>query len=250
MTIRTTRGYPGSKGGNGVHQQIIAQIPPHDLFIEAFAGSAQVLKRMRPSPASVAIDRDPSACDALKAFIDAHSDLAGVNVICGDALVWLAKNRSFFRPRTVVYCDPPYLADVRSRPGRRYYAHEFDSPDQHEELLELLLMLTGQGVRCLVSGYRSPLYDRWLQNWRRVDYQAVTRGGPVTESLWCSFEQPRELHDYLVLGRNFRERERIKRKKGRWVRRLGEMDDLERAAVLAAIDEYRGVGAGSQISTP
>jgi DNA adenine methylase len=39
------------------------------------------------------------------------------------------------------------------------------------------------------------------------------------------------------LGDNYRERERIKRKKMRWVNRLRKMDLLERRAILAAIDE-------------
>lgn len=42
-------------------------------------------------------------------------------------------------------------------------------------------------------------------------------------------------HDYRYLGRNFRERERIKRKKQRWVPRLENMPRLERQALLSAI---------------
>ncbi len=44
-----------------------------------------------------------------------------------------------------------------------------------------------------------------------------------------------KLHDYAHLGNNFRERERIKRKKARWVKRLKKMPLLERQAILAAI---------------
>ncbi len=38
------------------------------------------------------------------------------------------------------------------------------------------------------------------------------------------------LHDYRYLGEDFRERERIKRKKQRWVNRLQTMPVLERQA--------------------
>jgi hypothetical protein len=91
----------------------------------------------------------------------------------------------------------------------------------------------------LISGYRSELYDRMLPHWRRVDYRTGTRGGGVTESLWCNFDAPAQLHDYRFLGTDFRERERLKRKKARWLAKLRRMTPVEAAAVLAAIDEWR-----------
>ena len=53
-----------------------------------------------------------------------------------------------------------------------------------------------------------------------------------------NFPPPLELHDYRYLGRNFRERERIKRKKLRWLNRLHRMDSLERHAIMMAIGEF------------
>lgn len=236
-----TNGYPGSKGGNGVWQRIIAQIPTHDLYVEAFAGSAQVFKRMRPPSAAILIDCDEDVCSKLRSTIAAKADLAGVTtVVCDTAVHWLDKNLSRLNQRTVVYCDPPYLAEVRSEPGRAYYSRELDLPAQHIALIGLLNRLGKQGVRVLLSGYRSELYDRLLRDWRRVDYRAATRGGPVTESLWCNFPEPGELHDARVAGDGFRERERIKRRVKSWLMMLRRMKPAERAAVLAAIDEYRG----------
>jgi hypothetical protein len=107
-------------------------------------------------------------------------------------------------------------------------------------LLAVLLRLTERGVACLISGYRSELYDRTPATWRRIDYQTSTRGGARVESLWCNFPEPVELHDYRWAGKNFRERERLKRKKARWLARLRGMGAIEQAAVLAAIDEWRG----------
>jgi len=246
----TTRGYPGNKGRDGVWQQIIAQIPPHDLYVEAFAGSAQVLLHKRPAASSIAVESDAAVASALASTIARRADMAGVIVVWNDAVRWLEKHRGEFKQRTVVYCDPPYLGSVRSNPRRRYYAHELSEEALHVELLAVLSRLTTQGVFCLLSGYRSELYNAQLGHWRRVDYPTMTRGGPRTESLWCNFEQPAELHDYRPLGRNFRERERIKRKKQRWVRRLAGMDALERAAVIAAIDEYRDIASPRAASGP
>jgi DNA adenine methylase len=237
-------GYPGSKGGNGVWQQIVGQIPPHDLYVEVCAGSAQVLQRMRPPAAVIAVDCDDAVCQKLRAVIAARPDLAGVStVVCDTAAHWLSENCRRLNQRTVVYCDPPYLADVRSEPGRAYYARELDLPAQHIALIGVLERLGRQGVRCLLSGYRCEVYDRLLKDWRRVDYTAATHGGPVIESLWCNFPEPAELHDPRVAGRNFRERERIRRRAKSWVKMVSEMPLAERAAVIAALDEWR---AGSQ----
>ena len=57
------------------------------------------------------------------------------------------------------------------------------------------------------------------------------------ECLWCNFPEPTELHDYRFLGRDFRERERITRKRRRWLVRLSAMPKLERAALVAALRE-------------
>jgi hypothetical protein len=174
-----------------------------------------------------------------RSLLGRNSEAAGVTVIRADAVAWLEKHRGEFNAQTVVYCDPPYLASTLRDPGRRYYGHGFGEEWLHGELLAVLSRLGPQGVSVLISGYRSGLYDRMLSTWRRVDYRTATRGGGVTESLWCNFDAPAQLHDYRFLGLNFRERERLKRKKLRWLAKLRRMTPVEAASVLAAIDEWR-----------
>jgi hypothetical protein len=53
---------------------------------------------------------------------------------------------------------------------------------------------------------------------------------------------------YRYLGEDFRERERIKRKKQRWVNRLHTMPTLERRALLNAIAESMATRAGTVTS--
>ena len=66
----------------------------------------------------------------------------------------------------------------------------------------------------------------------------MTRGGTrATEWLWFNFQPPQTLHDYRYLGRNFRERERIKRRVQRWKIRLLKLPTLERHALLTALEE-------------
>jgi hypothetical protein len=111
------------------------------------------------------------------------------------------------------------------------------SDDDH---LDLLAVLKSLPCMVMISGYWSELYERELQDWRSISYQTMTRGGfPATEWLWMNYPEPFELHDYSFLGENFRERERIKRKKARWTERLKSMPALERFAILSMLQEHQ-----------
>lgn len=155
---------------------------------------------------------------------------ATATVICGDGIRFLRDYA--WRGDEFVYCDPPYILSTR-RSGP-LYTHELSDAD-HRELVSLLLTIPA-GV--MISGYRSALYDDALSSWHRVDYQAMTRGGTLAdESLWLNYEPPALLHDSRYLGRDFRERERIKRKRRRWVSNLMAMPPAERHAVYGSIVE-------------
>lgn len=137
----------------------------------------------------------------------------------------------------LVYCDPPYLMETRK--GRRLYEHELSSIE-HRRLLRAILKLP---CMVMISGYWSSLYAEVLEEWNSIHFEAMTRGGyTATEWVWFNFPPPLALHDYRYLGENFRERERIKRKKQRWTARLSRMDNLERQSLLSAIAETAGLG--------
>jgi len=215
-------GYPGSKAQAGVFQRIIGQMPPHDLYVEAFFGSGQVFWRKRRAERSIIIDR-------LAAAIAKAGAEAGVSAICGDAISILPTLR--LGPEALLYCDPPYVLSTRKE--RIYYEHEM-TDRAHASLLTLL-----QGMECrvLLSGYPSELYGRELQNWRCLRYRTRTRGRTVTECLWCNFHEPVELHDWRYAGKNFRERCSLKRLATRWLARLEAMPARKRGYVLDAVDQ-------------
>lgn len=151
-------------------------------------------------------------------------------VINGDAFAFLTSYH--FTGGELIYCDPPYLPETRTRTD--YYRHELTRAD-HQRLLKILTALP---CMVMISGYSSPLYTEALTQWQRISYQTMTRGGRLaTEWLWFNYPKPHALHDYRYLGDDFRERERIKRKKQRWVKRLKTMPHLERYALLSAIRE-------------
>lgn len=218
-------------------------MPPHDCYVEPFLGSGAVMRRKRPARFNLGIDLDGAVVARAANLVRAGEWISawarpgepgdGGPVSWEwhqlDAVEWLARWNA--PPSTVVYCDPPYLMSTRSSP-RRMYRYELGA-DRHRALLDVLVRLP---CSVLLSGYPSAMYDQALSSWRVVRYRVMTRGGRMaTECLWCNFPEPVELHDYRYLGRDFRERERIKRKQARWVRRLSEMTVLERQALQSAL---------------
>jgi site-specific DNA-adenine methylase len=53
--------YPGGKGGAGVYQAIINQMPPHEVYIEPFLGAGSVLRTKRPAALNRKCTRRPLA---------------------------------------------------------------------------------------------------------------------------------------------------------------------------------------------
>lgn len=218
--------YPGGKGGDGVFQTIINQIPPHITYIEPFLGGGAIMRHKLLAETNIGVDMDQSAIDNFPRM--------GARLIHGDGIQYLARSPHCEEPTTFVYCDPPYLMASRSS-KRNIYTVEMGSMDEHLHLLEVLLKLP-----CMValSGYPNDLYDQILVGWRSIEFKAMTRAAVQhTEKLWMNYPEPVELHDYRYLGDDYRERERIKRKKLRWKTRLERMPAQERYALLATIKE-------------
>lgn len=139
-----------------------------------------------------------------------------------------------FRGREFVYCDPPYLREVRAS-QRDLYRHEFDTEEQHCELLRILLKLE---CMAMISHYHHPLYTETLKTWFTASYMTTTRSGrAVREYVWMNYPPPTHLHDYSFLGNDFRQRERIKKKQDRWVENWSELPALERRAILRRLSE-------------
>ena len=214
--------YPGGKAGAGVYQAIINQLPPHDTYIEPFAGGAAIASMKRPARRTVLVDRASSVVARLAGDRFEVVKACGINYLEGHD----------FTGRDLVYCDPPYVQAAR-RSSKRLYRYEF-SDRAHSRLLAVLEQLP-----CMValSGYDNLIYRAALPHWRCIRFPAMTRGGPAEECLWMNYPAPVALHDYRYLGKDFRERERIKRKVGRWRDRLHRLPELERAAILSALLE-------------
>lgn len=85
----------------------------------------------------------------------------------------------------LLFVDPPYLGSVRGSTSA--YRHEMKSPAEHAELLEACMAAK---AAVMVCGYTSPLYERALVGWSRVELDAATAQGgaysPRREVVWSN----------------------------------------------------------------
>lgn len=201
-------------------------MPPHRLYVEAFAGHAAVYRRKKRAERSVLIDAAPNVCETLRAITADHG---GTDVVCDSCLDYFNSFRWSVSRDTLVYFDPPYLRSVRTR---LLYDFEFHTDEEHVKLLNLACSLP---CMVMLSGYKSKLYAKMLRRWRSIEIPAMTHGGMRTEILWCNFPEPDLLHDPRFAGSDYRQRENIARKKKRWALKFSGMDRRERQAVAAAL---------------
>lgn len=161
----------------------------HRLVVRAFMGhgSDSAIRRTRTGFRSKLTDGRalPAAewstwHDAIPAF---QQRLTGVVIENDDALRVIDR---MDEPRTLIYCDPPYLHGTRTtkpKPRSNGYQHEMSDGD-HEVLADRLRACRAMVV---VSGYPSALYDRCYEGWIRHDCKAMAdMGRERREAVWLN----------------------------------------------------------------
>ncbi|HGU9943201.1 TPA: DNA adenine methylase [Klebsiella pneumoniae] len=226
--------YLGSKAASGVYQKIIAEMPPHDTYIETHLGGGAVMLRKPPARQNWGIDIDPQTIEAFNQgnpdFLDRLADTLFIDV--GDAVTFLDRFDFSSAGRVLIYADPPYLHETRSSSAR--YRHEY-SVEDHERLLMRLRDLP-DNISVILSGYPSDLYDRMLPGWRSSEFQAMTRGGVRTEKIWMNYPEG-AAYSHAFAGKDYNDRYRIKRKAQRWKEKFSALPPAERLAIMVALGE-------------
>lgn len=168
-------------------------------------------------------------------YLIAGTESDTLHLAVGDGVQFLANYD--WQGDEYVYCDPPYLFGAR-RSQKKLYGCEFGTEEERKLLLSTLLAVSARGVNVGISGYDNPLYEAMLPGWRKIQWQVNTRGNRMaTETLWMNYPEG-PLHDYSYVGDNYRERERIAKKKARWIGRLQRMPDAERFALIEAVASF------------
>lgn len=220
--------YYGGKGSNGTFQTIINLIPPCKLLVIPFLGNCAILRNIKLPPDVIAIDKDASVIKLWKS----KSNLSGVNFINGDGVLFLKSLLVLIdKPDTVIYCDPPYLISTR-KSIREVYKFEMYLED-HQDLLSSLIQLRS---RVLISAIQNDIYDSILVGWNKIKFLNKTRHGMQEETVYFNFENTgQQLQDYRYIGNNFRQREIIKRKFNRWMKKINSLPPLQKNAFLDKI---------------
>lgn len=222
--------YPGGKSGAGVWQTLINEIPPHDVYISATVGNDPVLRFKRPAVRNIAVDLDAAALDLWR-------DRDDVERVHADGLAFVERfvaDNGDAAGETVVLFDPPYPAEVRKSRRPIYLAEQLEFA-WHRRLLDAVVRLP---CRVLICCYPDPRYLRALAGWRIVEYFSTDRSGERrAENLFCNFPRPDRLHDSRFIGRDRRDRERIRKNWRTLTNRFARMPAVERAAAVERIVE-------------
>lgn len=222
--------YPGAKGGSGVIQKIINQVPGGiDIIIEGCLGSGTLLRTIKPAERNVGIDINEEIINYLNVNRNkerlAHAELLVYDI---EKYLRSVKGKSLDNGKTIIYLDPPYPKEARKN-QRDLYAYEMPTI-KHTTLLDAILQLK---CKIMISTRANELYAEKLKGWRLVEFTTSDRSGTkVTEQLYMNYPEPKELHDTRFAGNNFRERERIKRKAKRNVEKFKNLPSIERQAIL------------------
>ena len=227
--------YFGGKGGSGTYQTIINQLPQHLTYVSGFMGLDAILRKKQPARFNIGIEINP---DIVAIWNNAHfptTQLAPSQLTVLQSSFFSIDLPCFYEPSTLLYLDPPYTLQQRKSSNR--YPFEI-TLEQHRQLLERILQLP-----CMValSCYDSPLYKQYLGEWRKINFESVTRGGTMaTETLYMNYPAvaPNQLHDTRFLGANYRTREVTRKRLDTIHRKIDRLDNNERALLFTELRKH------------
>lgn len=219
--------YYGGKNGSGVFQQIINCIRPHDIYMELFLGNGAVFRHKKRAEVNVLNDLSKNVIQKWQA-----ARIDNIDLVSCDAIEFLLTYKFDPLKKYCVYLDPPYPINSRKEKRKRYECEMTDK--QHEELLTTIKSLPDH-IDIIVSTYENEIYSNYLSDWNLIKYSARTRQYTAIEFLYMNYIPDGTLHQYDYLGVDFTDRQRIKRKIEREVKKLNSLPIAERNAIIQAV---------------
>lgn len=223
------KSYFGGKSGAGVYQTIINQIPKCSIYVEPMVGGGGVLRNLHLPETIVINDIDTAVIDNFN-FNGQLQDM-DIKVYNEDYKSVCLKYDGF---DTVIYFDPPYHFETR-KCKRKIYISEWD--DQMHK--DFLMFVTKLKSKIIVSHYPFRVYDEFLSDWRTITFTAQTRKGKVIERIYMNFDEPKVLQDYRYIGKDFTDRQRIKRQNSRIIKKIASLPVHQRTLLLKQINELK-----------
>lgn len=107
--------------------------------------------------------------------------LKNAQIECMDALTLIER---YNHKDTLIYCDPPYLRELRKK---NMYQYEMGD-DTHKQLLEIL---RSSKAKIILSGYDNEMYNEYLSDWNTDIIKTTAQFGKKrTEKIWYNFDNP------------------------------------------------------------
>jgi len=225
---RIIENFPGNKSVKGLYHLIINNFPPHKFFYELTAGSAHIALIKAPADYTVVNDVREKIFIKLLEYSVAHPELNWkvMNENCLSILSVLRSQKADEAKNSLIYLDPPCI-------GRKIYSQGHDIPF-HQQLI-----VSAAALKCnvMISHDEHPLYDNLVTNcgWRKKTLKVFSHSKYVVEAIYMNYPEPKQLQDYSLVGNDCWDRQRIKRKVERHIKKLQSLPDLEREAIIHAI---------------
>lgn len=222
--------YPGNKNIPGLIQKIVNQIPPCTDFYELYAGSAAVSRFLSVLPGITVRyhlnDIDPAVTDRyVHRAGGIVTNVPAVDLIQSLPLAGSSETRFFF-------IDPPYHHD--SRPNN---SHLYKFEMSHDDHVQLLLTVVDLKYNCMIIHPQCDLYSSFLSSWRTVQIKVRYHNKTSLENLYMNYPRPVQLLTYGMYGTDCWDRQRIKRKGDRLIKKLLSLPPTERNYILDRIEK-------------
>ena len=220
--------FPGNKNIPGLIQKIVNQVPPCKYFIEPCAGSAAVSMFLARAPVAQPQyhinDLDPGITDMF--------DYPAGSIVTNNPVLDIIKSLVAIPadPDTFVFIDPPYHHSVR-----QYNLELYKYKMTHQDHLKLLTAVRDLKCNCMIIHPRCDLYSRKLESWRTIQIKVRYHDKTTTEILYMNYPRPEQLLTYVAAGTDCWDRQRIKRKGDRIVKKLQSLSAVERNYILSRL---------------
>ena len=220
--------YPGNKNIPGLIQKIINQIPECDFFYEPYAGSAAVSNflsvRTRAKVQFFINDLDPG--------VTINYDYPRGSIVSSRPAVQILQQLISMpaMEETFVFLNPPYLKYTRNNQLNLY---NFDmTGDDHRQLLSLVRDLK---CNCMIIHPDCELYNQELKSFREIQLTVRYHNKTSIEKLYMNYAVPERLFTYDMVGTDCWDRQRIKRKGDRLIKKITELPVLEKNYLINRI---------------
>lgn len=212
-------GYPGNKDFSNVIHFLVNRLPKSKRYFSLFYGAGGLEQSIYTRDAKfICAEINPDN----KKF--ENSPLATIEYSDYKDLI----EDNVFTSEDFVFADPPYIFSTRST-GKKYYKYEFTIPE-HIEFLNYMISLP---CKIMITHPEHDLYNKMLLGWRREDLNYMTRNGWFKDSIWMNYDPGAiELLNYECLGRDFTDRQRIKRQRKNVIQKFKAFDPHIRNAIV------------------